>query len=69
MPSSSDDTLLESRHPPLVAPAFTSQIPEHLMVDASPSEKHMMAQLSVLTQFSAWSIQALCLDHGIRQGD
>lgn len=54
----SDDTIPESSYPSLTVPQFQSQIPDYLLKDASDQDKHIMAQLSVLTQVSEWSIKA-----------
>ena len=57
-PDSSHEQLPESSYPELVKPEFKSQIPEHLLANASPAEKHMMAQLSRLASFADWSVEA-----------
>ena len=57
----SDDSSLSSgsTYPPLEKPdAFKSQIPDHLMIEASNAERFIMSQLSVLTQFADWSVKA-----------
>ncbi len=51
-------TVPESSYPSLEHPTFKSQIPEYLLRDATDADKHIMAQLSVLTQFSEWSTKA-----------
>lgn len=48
----------ESTYPPLEKPEFKSQIPEHLLANASDAEKHIVSQLSILTQFAEWSTHA-----------
>lgn len=48
----------ESSYPPLEKPEFKSQIPDHLMADASKAEQHIIAQLNILTQFADWSVRA-----------
>ena len=48
----------DSIYPPLEKPEFKSQIPEHLLAGASEAEKHIVSQLSVLTQFADWSVHA-----------
>ncbi len=52
------ESIPESSYPPLEKPEFKSQIPAHLLAEASPAEQHIMSQLSMLTQFSEWSIKA-----------
>ncbi len=59
--SSSDskpEQLPESSYPELVKPDFKSQIPEHLLANSSAAEKHIMAQLSRLSSFADWSVEA-----------
>ena len=58
MSNDHSDTVPESTYPPLTAPQFQSQIPDYLLKDATDQDKHIMAQLSVLTQISEWSIKA-----------
>ena len=56
--SSNDNTLPESTYPPLERPVLTSQIPPYLLEKASDSDKYILQQLSVLTQFIPWSVEA-----------
>jgi hypothetical protein len=56
--SQHDETVPESSYPSLIAPEFTSQIPEYLLKDASDQDKHILAQLSVMAQISEWSVKA-----------
>lgn len=57
MPSS-HEPLPESSYPPLERPVFTSQIPPYLLEKASESDRYILAQLSILTQFIPWSVEA-----------
>ena len=57
-PDSNHEQLPESSYPELVKPEFKSQIPEHLLANASPAERHMMEQLSMLASFADWSVEA-----------
>jgi hypothetical protein len=56
--SHDNHVLPESTYPSLERPDFKSQIPPHLLADASEAEKHIVEQLSVLTQFAQWSTTA-----------
>jgi hypothetical protein len=48
-----------STYPPLEPPPeFRSQIPEHLMQEASPTERYIMEQTNILRQYMDWSVQA-----------
>jgi len=51
-------TIPESTYPALARPEFTSQIPSHLLADASDADRHIMGELSKLGQFSHWSVDA-----------
>lgn len=53
-----DKALPESTYPPLERPTFQSQIPAHLLVDASPAEQHIMSELNILRQCAEWSTNA-----------
>jgi hypothetical protein len=54
----------ESSYPPLRPPGeFKSQIPEHLMVDASPQDRHIMDALSIGSQYDRWLVDALVATH------
>lgn len=48
----------ESTYPALERPEFKSQIPVHLLAEASDADKHIMGELSKLGQFSHWSVDA-----------
>ena len=54
----SDSSIPESTYPPLEKPEFKSQIPAHLLDDASPAEAHILGELSKLGQFAEWSVRA-----------
>jgi hypothetical protein len=56
--NSHPDVAPESTYPSLERPEFRSQIPPHLLADASDAEKHIVEQLSILTQFAQWSTTA-----------
>lgn len=59
----SDSTYPALQHPGL----FKSQIPEHLLAEASPAEKYIMEQLSINTQMAEWAINAnMSHDRNIR---
>lgn len=66
----SDDSNVtpDSTYPPLEPPGeFKSQIPEHLMKDASATDRYMMEQMSIMKQYSDWSVKAnLGHDRNIR---
>ncbi len=62
------DTIPESSYPPLEKPEFKSQIPAHLLAEASPAERHIISELSTLSQFAQWSIGAhLSTDSQVRR--
>lgn len=54
----SKDHTAAPTYPPLEKPDLKSQIPSHLLADASGAEKHIISELSILRQFSEWSIRA-----------
>lgn len=60
--SSSDDrdqVTPDSTYPPLEPPAaFRSQIPDHLLVDTTPTDRYIMEQISIMRQHMDWSVQA-----------
>jgi len=61
---SSDKTIPDSTYPVLTPPGeFKSQIPEHLLEDASPQDKHIMHELSVGGQYDKWLVDALIQTH------
>ncbi len=60
MPHSHDDVIPDSTYPPLEAPAeFRSQIPSHLLVGSSQTDRYIMEQMSIMRQYSDWSVKAL----------
>ncbi len=68
----SDDSqtvALDSSYPILQPPGeFHSQIPEHLLVDTSPTERYIMEQISIVRQHMDWSVQAhLSTDRNVRK--
>ena len=59
-----DDVIPDSTYPALQAPAeFKSEIPDYLLADASPQDKHIMAALSVGAQYNRWLVNALVETH------
>lgn len=48
----------DSTFPKLERPQFESQIPAHLLNDASPSDRFIMEKLSKLIQYAEWSTNA-----------
>ncbi len=59
-----DDTPAESSYPPLhPPPEYTSQIPAHLLVDASEQDKHIMHTLSIGSQYDRWLVEAAIRTH------
>ena len=68
MPPSSDQVIPESTYPALVKPEFKSQIPAPLLESASESDRYIMEQLSILTQFADWSVNAhMVTDSSVRK--
>ena len=60
MSHSNDDVIPDSTYPPLEAPAeFKSQVPEHLLLGASDTDKYIISQISIMRQYSDWSVKAL----------
>ncbi len=54
------DVVPDSTYPPLEPPGeFKSQIPEHLLKGASETDRYIMAQMSIMRQYSDWSVKAL----------
>lgn len=62
MPSQ-DDTPDSTYAPLQPPPEFKSQIPEYLLADASPQDKHIMAELSIGAQCNRWLVNALVETH------
>lgn len=59
-----DDTPLESTYPPLEPPGeFISDIPDHLLKEASQADAFVMRQLSIARQSNEWCVRALVLTH------
>ena len=68
MPPSNDQDIPESTYPVLIKPTFESQIPEPLLEGASPADRYIMEQLSKLSQFADWSVNAhLSTDSSVRK--
>lgn len=63
MPSDFSPNIPESGYPPLEKPEIKSTIPSHLLESATPAEKHIMGELSKLSSFADWSIQAHLSTH------
>lgn len=58
----------DSTYPPLEKPEFKSQIPEHLLAGMSEAEKHIVSQLSILTQCAEWGVHAhLAVNEQVRK--
>jgi hypothetical protein len=49
----------ESSYPEVKLPDLKSDIPVHLLTDASPESKYILEQLSVLSQYAKWSAPVL----------
>ena len=64
MSTPSDDdspsaVISSSTYPALEPPGeFKSQIPEHLMVDTTPTDRYIMEQISIMRQLGDWSVKA-----------
>lgn len=59
-----DKSIPESSYAALKPPEeFKSQIPDHLLADATPQDKHIMAALSINSQYSAWLVNAALETH------
>lgn len=55
-----DDVIPDSTYPALQPPVeFKSQIPDLLLVGASPTDRYMLEQMSILRQYNDWKVQAL----------
>lgn len=63
-----ESVIPDSTYPPLEAPGeFKSQIPDHLLGNATPTEKHLMEEASISRQQNAWLVKAcLSLDRQTR---
>jgi len=48
----------ESTYPVLEKPDFKSDIPPHLIKEIGESERYMLEQLSVVSQYCQWSVKA-----------
>jgi hypothetical protein len=48
----------ESTYPALEKPDFKSDIPPHLVKDVGESERYILEQLSILSQYVSWSVKA-----------
>ena len=55
---SSNPSSSESPYPPLEKPKFESRIPDYLLDKASPADKYMLEQMSIMSQFIEWSADA-----------
>lgn len=70
MSDHSDDSVIpDSTYPILEPPGdFKSQIPEHLLVDASTADRYLMEQMSIMRQYMTWSVGAhLSADKNLRR--
>lgn len=54
----SQDSADDSTYPILERPEFKSSIPEHLLKDASASDRYILEQLSILSQSVPWLVEA-----------
>ncbi len=55
-----EDVIPDSTYPPLEAPdEFQSQIPDYLLEGASKTDRYIMTQMSIMRQYSDWSVKAL----------
>ena len=55
-----EDVIPDSTYPPLEPPAeFKSQIPEHLLEGSNQTDRYIMEQMSIMRQYSDWSVKAL----------
>ncbi len=60
MPHHDEDVVPDSTYPALEAPSeFQSQIPDHLLVGSSQTDRYIMEQMSIMRQYSDWSVKAL----------
>ena len=64
----SDDAIPDSTYPALQPPAeFQSQIPDHLLKEASQTDRFLMEQASIMKQAWEWSVKAhLSADRQLR---
>jgi len=53
----------ESTYPELTKPEFKSDIPATLLKDSSDTERYILDQLSIMRQFTDWSVNAQLLTH------
>ena len=68
--SQRDDQIIpDSTYPQLeMPPEFRSQIPDHLLGEATPSERYIMEQTSIMRQAMDWSVKAhLSADKNLRR--
>lgn len=57
-PPHTGDPAADSSFPPFEGPPdLKSQIPEHLLAGATPFEKHVIGELSIMRQHDEWSTQ------------
>lgn len=56
--SKDSNPVLKSTYPPLEKPDFKSQIPPHLLTEATEAEKYILENLSILAQSTEWSTKA-----------
>lgn len=62
--SHSDDVIPDSTYAALAAPEeFKSQIPEHLLVGTSPTDRYILDQISIMRQSNEWTVKALVSAH------
>ncbi len=54
-----EDVIPDSTYPELQPPdSFQSQIPEHLLAGASKTDRFLMEQISIMRQYTDWSVKA-----------
>lgn len=60
MSTESDNKVIpDSTYPALEPPAeFKSQIPDHLLIDTTATDRYIMEQISILRQYMDWSVKA-----------
>ena len=56
--SEHDSIDVESTFPALEKPELKSDIPPHLVKEVGESERYVLEQLSILSQYATWSIKA-----------
>lgn len=54
----SQDSADDSTYPILERPDFKSSIPDHLLAGATPSDKYILEQISILSQSVPWLVEA-----------